>query len=319
MANAGRNTWPALGVLAGIFAWVGASYVARYHLPVAATAGIFSCFVMLLSLVLVPGFSAGRLRRRWLLVAFACIPYLVYAAGTGDFRLSAFLRLLAIAAGVPFFYAAIPVRDPAKFNWQDAVVTGLLIAAVMSGYLRGVWSVPRNLDFMGRLFLTGVAAWCWVFVRPVPELHYSFQVSRQVLAAAALNFASFALIALPAGLLIGFTEWDPRWHGAVAFCTDYLELLLFVALLEETFFRGFLQSLLAVSFGSWWKSQLLVSVVFGLFHILHAPFPNWRYVALATIAGWFYGSAYRNGRSLLASSLTHATVDTVWRTWLTRT
>jgi uncharacterized protein len=58
-------------------------------------------------------------------------------------------------------------------------------------------------------------------------------------------------------------------------------------------------------------------VLFGFFHILHRPFPNWRYVALATVAGWFYGSAFRKGGNLMASSLMHAAVDTVWRTWLT--
>jgi membrane protease YdiL (CAAX protease family) len=34
------------------------------------------------------------------------------------------------------------------------------------------------------------------------------------------------------------------------------------------------------------------------------------------VAGWFYGSAYRKSGSLLASSLLHAAVDTLWRTWL---
>ena len=56
---------------------------------------------------------------------------------------------------------------------------------------------------------------------------------------------------------------------------------------------------------------------FGLSHIQHAPAPNWRYVALATVAGWFYGLAYRRHRSLMASAGTHAPVDTLWRTFFT--
>jgi membrane protease YdiL (CAAX protease family) len=55
-----------------------------------------------------------------------------------------------------------------------------------------------------------------------------------------------------------------------------------------------------------------------VFHILHAPFPNWRYVALATVAGWFYGSAFVASGNLLAPALTHAAVDTLWRTFFTR-
>jgi hypothetical protein len=36
---------------------------------------------------------------------------------------------------------------------------------------------------------------------------------------------------------------------------------------------------------------------------------------MATVAGWFYGSAFRNHRSWLTSSALHALVDTAWRTW----
>ena len=64
-------------------------------------------------------------------------------------------------------------------------------------------------------------------------------------------------------------------------------------------------------------AQAIASVLFGLSHIQHAPFPNWRYVAMATVAGWFYGWAYRKHRSLMASAGTHALVDTLWRTWFT--
>jgi len=135
---------------------------------------------------------------------------------------------------------------------------------------------------------------------------------------AASNFAWFAAIAIPLGLMLGFTSWNPRWHGVLDFALAYTQILLFIAVLEEVFFRGFLQNLLEGSFRSWWLGQLIASCIFGLFHILHAPFPNWRYVALASIAGWFYGSAYRSGGTLLSSALLHASVDTVWRTFFTK-
>ncbi|HEY1216051.1 MAG TPA: CPBP family intramembrane glutamic endopeptidase, partial [Bryobacteraceae bacterium] len=102
------------------------------------------------------------------------------------------------------------------------------------------------------------------------------------------------------------------------FIASYLEIVLFIAVLEELFFRGFLQNLLEKSLRSHWLGQLIASGIFGLFHILHAPFPNWRYVLLASVAGWFYGAAYRSGGTLLSSVLAHATVDTVWRSFLTR-
>jgi len=42
---------------------------------------------------------------------------------------------------------------------------------------------------------------------------------------------------------------------------------------------------------------------------------NWRYVGLATIAGIFYGRAWRVRRQVLASSITHTAVDVVWSLW----
>src|SRR5262249_9681010 len=38
---------------------------------------------------------------------------------------------------------------------------------------------------------------------------------------------------------------------------------------------------------TWARGSLRFSL--GLSHIQHAPVPNWRYVAMASVAGWFYG------------------------------
>ena len=160
--------------------------------------------------------------------------------------------------------------------------------------------------------------------RPLPDgrgsetRERSFTVAAQLLKAAGGNFLWFALLALPAGLALRFIAWNPRWRGWPQLGLDFLQIFLFIALLEELFFRGFLQTLLAKTLRSEYGAQALVACLFGLFHILHAPFPNWRYVALATVAGWFYGSAFRQGGGVMAAALTHAAVDTVWRTFFTR-
>ena len=53
-------------------------------------------------------------------------------------------------------------------------------------------------------------------------------------------------------------------------------------------------------------------MIFGLSHIFHAPYPNWKYVLLATIAGLFYGHAWMKTGSLLPGVLVHALVDISW-------
>jgi hypothetical protein len=407
--ESGRAGWgpfaALMAALALIFAAAARVYLQRYPLPLAAVAGIYICFMLSLALALAPGLRGSReALERWFtsrrrapaLVLIWVTPYLIYAAGTGDFRWSALATLLAVGAALVVLYAWFPVREEAQFGWQDAAVAGVLIAVVLSRQLRGIWNVPQNLDFVGRLYLIGVAGWCWTLVRVVPGLGYDLwpcresllaplpgdrssetqplpdgrgsetarplpggrgsetahplpggrgsetaqplpdgrgsetaqplpdgrgsetQVAAQLLRAAGVNFVWFALLALPAGLALRFIAWNPRWRGWPQLGLDYLQIFLFIALLEELFFRGFLQTLLAKTLRSQYGAQALVACLFGLFHILHAPFPNWRYVALATVAGWFYGSAFRQGGGVMAAALTHAAVDTVWRTFFTR-
>jgi membrane protease YdiL (CAAX protease family) len=175
--------------------------------------------------------------------------------------------------------------------------------------------VPVNLDFMARLLVIVVASWCWVFVRPVPGLGYIFSASAGTVRAVILNFAGFALIAVPASMAMHFAAWHPRWGGLQPILVSYAEILIFIAWLEELLFRGFLQSLLSSTLQSTRLGQLVASLAFGFSHVLLAPAPNWRYVILASVAGWFYGAAFRQSGNLLGPALTHALVDAAWRTW----
>jgi hypothetical protein len=104
--------------------------------------------------------------------------------------------------------------------------------------------------------------------------------------------------------------WLPRLTVAFLFA------FFFIAVPEELFFRRWLQNLLERRIGRF-PALLLTAVLFGLSHwnkrALHF---NWRYVLLATIAGIFYGRAWRHERRIGASSITHASVDTVWSFWL---
>ncbi len=86
---------------------------------------------MLLALYLAPGFSASRawlaerlhgVRGVFFSLALFLLPYLVCCAGTGDFRVTAFARLVAIAAVPLGLFAVSPVRRPRQMNWQDALV-----------------------------------------------------------------------------------------------------------------------------------------------------------------------------------------------------
>jgi membrane protease YdiL (CAAX protease family) len=325
-----HSLWPLAALIVGIAAAIfpaAAAYARSYALPLSSVLGVYSCFIGLLFCAIAPAVTAGRASlerliggrlRALKLCLLLTLPYLCYAAGTGANPWRGVLRLVAITAPVVIVYSAFPVRQEARFSIQDLFAAVWLVSIVLFRLFRGIWNRPADLDFMARLFVLSLGALCWTYIRCVPDLQYRFVFSRRAFLAAAKNFVIFAAIAIPLGMAIRFTAWNPRWRGALDFATGYLELLIFIALLEELFFRGFLQNLLEKSLHSTLRGQVVASCVFGFFHILHKPFPNWRYVLLASIAGWFYGSAYREGGTVFASAFLHAMVDEVWRTFFTR-
>ena len=105
------------------------------------------------------------------------------------------------------------------------------------------------------------------------------------------------------GLIAGFVRWQPAWPNmALLFL---LNNLLFTALTEEVFFRGFIQKSLEKRWQrySWGKFGALglAAILFGLDHYSGGPV----YMALAAIAGCFYGWSYQRTGSIEMAILTH--------------
>jgi membrane protease YdiL (CAAX protease family) len=340
------NQWTGFALvfaaLALFFGWYATVQIRRHPVGAQSAASIYLCFLLLTALYLAPGFAISRswLARKFRGVRGAAasvvlflLPYLIYCAGTADFRLTAFVKLAALAALPLGLFAALPVTQPGRLNWQDALALLWLFLPVQFHLISRIWNVPVNLDFMARLFLVGVGAWSFLIQRGIEartgpagsvvrasyidNAGYNFTLSPAILRDALVSFAGFTVIGIPLGFALRFIAWNPQYRGMGDLLSNYLTIFLFVAIAEELFFRGLLQNLLEGSLGSRHAAQAIASVLFGLSHIQHAPFPNWRYVTLATVAGWFYGWAYRKHRSLMASAGTHALVDTLWRTWFT--
>jgi len=90
---------------------------------------------------------------------------------------------------------------------------------------------------------------------------------------------------------------------------------MLTAVPEELFFRAWLQNLLERRVGRQ-AALIIASVLFGLSHFnKRSVHFNWRYVLLATIAGIFYGRAWRENRRVPASTIAHASVDWLWGLW----
>jgi len=83
------------------------------------------------------------------------------------------------------------------------------------------------------------------------------------------------------------------------------------ALPEEILFRALIQNLLMQRFGASARTLIVASLIFGAAHLDNGPqaLPNWRYMILATIAGYAYGKVFQKASTVLSSALLHMLVD----------
>lgn len=297
--------------------------IRRYSYDKAALSAILIAFALQFALYWLPGFPAirkrfelhfNRLGRALLAGGVLVIPYIVYGGGTGTLSAVAVIKLISITAIVLGVYALIPPRSQ-ELSWQDLTAMLLIAVPIYMGWYRDVWPVPVYLDVMARLFVVSLAASAILSVRLLEGVGYVWRIEAGDWFEGARQLFFFSVIALPLGFFLRFIAWRPRNEGIPAIAFSFVGIFLFIAVAEELFFRGLLQNLLEKSLKNKYAARGIASVVFGFSHIYHG-FPNWRYVLMAAIAGWFYGTAWHNRRSIMASSVAHAAVDTLWRHFL---
>ncbi|MBI3670055.1 MAG: CPBP family intramembrane metalloprotease [Acidobacteria bacterium] len=319
--SAALGLWAALGFVAAFYGtWLG--YGGHRF---AVTLGVFAILLAVALLTAARGVQervAGLLGSHGgLAVALLPLPaYLIYALGTNSF---AWWR-----TGVAAAYLLLPVllvataRERPAGAWQDYAAVAALWIPVKFRWLYSLWPYPSaHLGYILTVLLAlnvGIAA--FLFVRRLDGVGYTVAWGRGTGRAVGLNFALLAAIVIPLGLAIGFLRFEPTFAHLKTLPLTALGIFLFTAWPEEFLFRGLLQNLLSKTFGGATLGPIAAAVIFGLAHITNNNvFPNWRYVLLATIAGIFYGRAWRRTDSIFASALVHALVNVTWhllfRTW----
>jgi len=177
------------------------------------------------------------------------------------------------------------------------------------------WPIA-GLSGMPKLLFVDAGLYGYLVVRPLPGVGFSFRLKLSDIGVGLREFLYFAPIAILLGFALHFLHFHRTPGSPRAFAAGWLFTLVFVALPEELFFRGLMLNMLERRVGTN-RALAITSLLFGLAHFnKRAAYFNWRYVILAAIAGLFYGRAWLARHRLLASSITHATVDTVWSIWL---
>jgi len=248
----------------------------------------------------------------WLFGIAIFLIYLFYALGTGTVS---FLRLGEVAAFLFLPLALLSsAGNQAAGSWQDFLVLAGVWVAVKFGPSHALWPFPggRLAYIFTILVAVNLAIAGFLVLRRVKGSGYSIGWGSGWTFSVLASLLGFACIAIPLGVKLRFIAFDVQWHQWKTFPALAIAILLFTAWPEEFLFRGLLQNMLARAskneFAGWWTASLL----FGFSHITNGGFPNWRYVILASIAGFFYGWTWRRTGSIFASAIVHAAVDVLW-------
>lgn len=296
-------------------------YARLKFVPPALAVPIIAAFLIEFLFYLAPGFAAvrERLQKRFtagvlagLLAVSAVIPYVVYSAGTGQFRIEALLRLALLVAAIAFWYV---LRRPSPA--ADIAFLALVAVPLLARFFNWIYTSPMlnlDIDILGKLMLIRLAATVALTLRHAEGIGFGFLPSGREWRIGALHFLMFLPVGLPLALGTGLVRFepfrDPLWRAAAIFAG----MLWVVALSEEFFFRGLLQRWIAEWSGRIEVALVAASILFGAVHLWFRAFPNWRFALVAAAAGWFYGRAYNKGGGIRAAMVAHALTNVALRT-----
>jgi uncharacterized protein len=296
--------------------------------------------VAVLSLELIPAAALGlageriaKAAKHWprmLRLALPTLSVLPYVLVTQlhqmfSWRWAVFYFLLP--AGIAWLLESAARSDPEqRGTWQDAIILLVLGLAVDLRWLEGLW--PHGLAGLGKLLLVDAALYGFVVIRQLDGTGFDFHLRWQDWKTGLRELIFFAPIVIGLGLSLGFLHPHAQAPRPSMILT-WIYIFVFIAVPEELFFRAWAQNLLEKRFAYWSASRaaaraqsarilalMTSSLLFGLSHFnKRSAHFNWRYVILATIAGIFYGRAWRKDRRVPASAITHASVDAIWSLW----
>ena len=298
-------------------------YARQERIPEAILWGALPAFLAEIALYLAPGFEGVRatLRRvqppayRALIVtAAALLPYLLATLRLGEFRWAEFGLLAALAATLSFWYLA---AKPGAL--ADCLFLALVAAVYLSHVFSQIYPSPAPhlpLETLGRLMWIRTGILAILCVRGW-EAGLGFVPTPREWRIGVEQYFLF----LPVGGAVAYLVHAVKFHLAtpvwwklpLIVLGTFFAFLWVTALAEEFFFRGFLQQLLARAWNSQLAALLAASAIFGLAHLPFRGFPNWRWVAVATVLGLSCGIAYWRSGSVRASMVTHALVVATWR------
>jgi membrane protease YdiL (CAAX protease family) len=285
-----------------------------------------ACFALELAPAIAFGCAASsiaRAIRKWpaplriIAPAVFVIPYALLATSQHIFHWRWFALYALMPVTIAWLLQRAAQADPEqRGNWRDAFILLTLGLAVDLRWFVSAW--PAGLAPLNELLLVDIGLYGFLAIRQLSGTGFDFHLKWSDAKTGLRELLFFAPAVLLLGFLLGFIHPHANAPAIWKAALTWLGIFFFTALPEELFFRAWVQNLLERRIGR--RSSLIAaSIIFGLSHfnkrLINGAHFNWRYVILATIAGIFYGRAWRENRRVPASTITHASVDWLWVLW----
>src|SRR5580692_12144513 len=252
------------------------------------------------------------------LPALFVVPYAMVSISAHMFRWAWFALYAALPVAIAWLLMRAAAADSGQLgDWRDALILLVLGLAVDLRWFDRAW--PPGLRALNELFLVDAGLYGFLAIRQLNETGFDFHLKWSDWKTGLRELVFFTPFVLVLGLALGFIHPHRNLPGISGALLRWIAIFFFTAVPEELFFRAWVQNLLERRMGR--RAALVVaSVLFGLSHFnkrrsATMPHLNWPYVLLATIAGIFYGRAWREQRRVPASTITHASVDWLWGLW----
>ncbi len=257
---------------------------------------------------------------RWPAMVRVCVPallvapYLLISISQHMFRWTWFALYAALPVAIAWLLMSAAEADPEqRGDWRDWFILLVLGLAVDLRWFDSAW--PNGSRALNELFLVDAGLYGFLAIRRLSGTGYDFHLRWGDWRTGLRELVFFAPMVIVLGLALGFIHPHRNLPGVGSALLRWVGIFFFTAVPEELFFRAWVQNLLERRVGR--RTALVVaSVLFGLSHFnKRSAHFNWPYVLLATIAGIFYGRAWRENRRVPASTITHASVDCLWGLW----
>jgi uncharacterized protein len=279
---------------------------------------IFLAFILAFLLPFVPAALNKALRshsaRLFILPALLIAVFCFCAWRSGALNIPLALLIIAYTL-VPTVLIFVQGADAGAATWLDLIVILALWLPVELN-LGSQW-IPKHAQGFLHTMAYGIALTLalvlFLAFRGMKGMKYNLPSRVMDFIDPLIAFAIVAPILIGLGIALAFI---PSFHmpgnlSAAGLAKTFGIIFVATALPEEILFRSLIQNWLMQKFGSTTAVLVVASLIFGCAHLNNGPlaFPNWRYMILATIAGFAYGKVFQRASSATASMALHALVD----------